>query len=157
MARVLQSFEGIVRRAAKYEVVIASHLFETRNIHQLMPQIVRQLFDDGHYSQATFEAFKFIDRQVATLAAQPTTGQKLMLHVFDKERPILKLTPCDSMSEKDEQEGYRFLFAGSMLAIRNPRGHEHSVYDTPDECLDHLVLASALLRKLESAGFLIRP
>jgi len=45
------------------------------------------------------------------------------------------------------------LFAGSVLAIRNPRGHEYAIHDSPDECLNHPGVASILLRRLESAGF----
>ncbi|NQV24714.1 MAG: TIGR02391 family protein, partial [Rhodopirellula sp.] len=67
--------------------------------------------------------------------------------------PVLKLTPCTTTSEKDEQKGFQFLFAGSILAVRNPRGHEYSIHDSPDECLDHLAIASVLLRRLETAGF----
>ena len=47
----------------------------------------------------------------------------------------------------------QFLFSGSILAIRNPGGHEFGVRDSPDQCLDHLGLASLLLRRLEDAGF----
>jgi hypothetical protein len=58
-----------------------------------------------------------------------------------------------SVSEKDEQKGYQFLFAGSILAIRNPRGHEYALVDSPDTCLDHLGFASQLLRRLEKSGY----
>jgi uncharacterized protein (TIGR02391 family) len=87
------------------------------------------------------------------LANNSEAGFKLMMAVLSESSPQLKLTPCGTTSEKDEQKGFQFLFAGSMLAIRNPRGHEHSVIDSPDECLDHLSLASLLLRRLQSAGY----
>ena len=48
---------------------------------------------------------------------------------------------------------FRFVFAGSMWAIRNPRGHEFDVIDDPDTCLDHLSFVSMLLRRLEQAGY----
>ena len=44
---------------------------------------------------------------------------------FSEVNPKVKLTPLKTQSEKDEQEGYRFVFAGGVKAIRNPRGHEH--------------------------------
>jgi uncharacterized protein (TIGR02391 family) len=75
-----------------------------------------------------------------------------MMAVFSETFPLLKLNPCGTASEKDEQKGFQFLFAGSMMAIRNPRGHEYAVHDSPDECLDHLALASLLLRRLQAAG-----
>ncbi len=76
-----------------------------------------------------------------------------MMRAFNKDSPLVQLTPLANTSDKDEQEGYRFLFTGSVVAIRNPRGHEVALQDTPDQCLDHLSLASLLLRRLEESGF----
>jgi len=42
--------------------------------------------------------------------------------------------------------------AGAMLGIRNPRGHKTGMVDDPDVCLDHLSLASMLVRRLDEAG-----
>lgn len=160
MASGLTFFEEVVRKASKFAYaeeprLPSEHPFDPRNIHPLLPQIVRRLFDDGHYSQATFEAFKFVDKEVARLSGATESGFKLMMLAFSEASPLVKLTPCSSVSERDEQKGYQFLFAGSMMGIRNPRGHEHSVQESPDECLDHLSLASLLLRRIEAAGFSI--
>ena len=153
-------FERIVRASAAYaeappEETRALHPFDSRDIHPQLPQIVRDLFDDGHYAQSTFEAFKFIDKVVQGLSGQTETGLKLMMKVFPETSAIIKLTPCTTLSERDEQKGYQFLFAGSVLAIRNPRGHEYAVKDDPDMCLDHLSLSSLLLRRIERAGYKI--
>jgi uncharacterized protein (TIGR02391 family) len=153
-------FERIVRRAlafteAPLDEAKDIHPFDLRDIHPNIPQIVRNLFDNGHYAQATFEAFKFVDKEVQRLSGESENGFKLMMKVFQESTPIIKITPCISLSEKDEQKGYQFLFAGSMLAIRNPRGHEYAVRDSPDDCLDHLSLVSILLRRLEQAGYKI--
>ena len=75
-----------------------------------------------------------------------------MMEAFKDSAPLIQLNPMTTDSEKDEQRGYRFLFAGTMVAIRNPRGHEHSVADDPGVCLDHIGLVSALLRRLNDAG-----
>ena len=114
--------------------------------------IVKTLFDDGHYAQATFEAYKFLDNKVQGHASSSESGFKLMMQVFGGLSPAVQLTPMKTMSEKDEQKGFQFIFAGSILAIRNPRGHM-VVVDDPDLCLDHLCLASMLLRRLADAGF----
>ena len=78
---------------------------------------------------------------------------KLMMQVFDEAKPSLRLTPLTNASEIDEQKGYRFLFSGAVMAIRNPRGHEVNLNDDVDTCLDHLAFASLLLRRLEQAGY----
>jgi uncharacterized protein (TIGR02391 family) len=159
MLIVLDRFEEIVRRAGRFTEEIPRpatgfHPFEERNIHPSLPAVVLKLFDDGHFSQASFEAFKFIDKEVQRHSGSTESGFKLMMSVFSDSNPAVKLTPCLSMSERDEQKGFQFLFAGSIVAIRNPRGHEFSVKDSPDQCLDHLALVSLLLRRLEDAGYL---
>ncbi len=60
-------FESVVRRAhrlteARSEPSGGLHPFDERDVHPGIPDIVRDLFDNGHYSQATFEAFKFLDK-----------------------------------------------------------------------------------------------
>jgi conserved hypothetical protein TIGR02391 len=160
MANLFATFEYIVRSAAKFTEIRPQpaeevHPFDSRDIHPKLPQVVRDLFDDGHYSQSTFEALKFVDKEIQRLSGDAESGYKLMMKVFPENSPIIQLTPCKTTSEKDEQKGYQFLFAGSILAIRNPRGHEHSVKDDPDTCMDHLSLASLLLRRLEKSGYKI--
>jgi len=158
MVEMLAQFDRIVRRAhqfteARSEPAGGGHPFDTRNIHSRLPKNVKALFDDGHYAQATFEAFKFIDKEVQRIASSGDSGFKLMMNALNDSSPAIKLTPMVSMSEKDEQKGYQFLFAGSILAIRNPRGHEYALVDSPDTCLDHLGFASQLLRRLEKSGY----
>jgi uncharacterized protein (TIGR02391 family) len=129
------------------------HSFDTRNIHPSLPAKVKKLFDDGHYAESTFHAFKYVDKQVQKHSGIPESGYKLMMTAFDEGKPKLQLTPLSTESERDEQKGYRFIFAGSVWAIRNPRGHEYAVIDSPDVCLDHLSFVSMLLRRLEASGF----
>lgn len=125
------------------------HPFDVRNIHPKLPPKVRKLFDDGHFAEATSHAFKYLDKQVEKRSGLSDSGFSLMMDAFDSKKPKIKLTPLKTQSETDEQEGYRFVFAGSMRAIRNPRAHEFSVVDDPDTCLDHLSFVSLLLRRLE--------
>lgn len=156
MADPLEKFEGVVRRAgtiteARSDPIGGSHPFDDRNIHPRIQGVSKKLFDDGHYASATFEAYKLIDKEVSKLAKVSESGVKLMMKAFSEQSPLIKLTDLSTTSEKDEQEGYKFIFSGSVMAIRNPRGHEYGVLDTPTECLDHLSLASLLLRRLERA------
>lgn len=154
MSDVLSQFEKIVRHASSLSVVedsidFHSHPFDERNIHPEISVVSLKLFDDGHYSQATFEAFKFLDIYVKNLSGLNDSGHKLMMAAFTEQNPKIKLTPLTTSSDIDEQLGYRFIFAGAMSAIRNPRGHDLNI-DTIDRCLDHLSLASVLLRRIET-------
>jgi uncharacterized protein (TIGR02391 family) len=129
------------------------HPFETRNIHPDLPVKVRSLFDDGHGDHAVFEAFKYIEKEVKRLSGlRGKTGYPLMMDAFNEANVKIRLNDLSSDSEIDEQRGYKCIFAGASVGIRNPRGHEVDIGDTPDEALDYLALASLLLRKLDAAG-----
>ncbi len=159
MNNLFTKFEKIVRQSYEFTEERPTptgglHPFEERNIHSKLPDIVKKLFDNGHYSQSTFEAFKFIDKEIQRHANSTESGYKLVMKVFGGNPPILTLNNQETQTEKDEQQGFQFLFAGAVLAIRNPRGHECGMVDSPDMCLDHLSFASMLLRRLEDAGYI---
>ena len=127
----------------------AIHPFDERNIHPAIALVSMKLFDNGHYAQATFEAFKYIEKTVRSVSGIKETGFKLMMNAFDEKGPKIRLTDLKTISDTDEQIGFRHIFAGTMSGIRNPRGHDNLV-DPIDVCLDHLSVASVLLRKLEA-------
>lgn len=129
------------------------HPFETRNMHPDFPKTVRQLFDDGHWEQSVFEGFKFIEKEVKRISRlRGKTGYPLMMDAFNENNAKIELNALSTDSEIDEQRGYKSIFAGAAAGIRNPRGHEIEIGDTPDEALDYLALASLLLRRLDAAG-----
>jgi uncharacterized protein (TIGR02391 family) len=157
MASDLELFEGIARRAYRFTDAAATplrtaHAFEARDVHPDLPGEVRNLFDNGHYAQATLEAFKFLDEEVQRISGSSEYGMSLMMRAFGGNSPTLKLNAGLSLSDKNEQEGFKLLFAGAIQGVRNPRGHTSGIVDDPDMCLDHLSLASMLLRRLDEAG-----
>ena len=162
MATALDWFEQIVRRSPARESVEEAaptfngrpvHPFELRNVHAGFPVKVRKLFDDGHGAEATFHAFKYVEKVVQKHSCSAQIGEKLMMAVFNEGGPAVKLNSLSNPSEQDEQRGYRFIFSGAIVAIRNPGGHEITLSDDPDVCLDHLAFASLLLRRLERSGY----
>ncbi len=155
------NLEGLEQIARAYPVVAVDveerpaelHPFEVRNIHPDLPAKVRKQYDDGYFSDAAFTAFKFIEQEVKRITGlRGLTGNKLMMAAFDEANAGVKLNAGATDSDKDEQFGYRYMFAGAQSGIRNPRGHEVDLPDDPDMCLDHLSVASVLLRKLDAAG-----
>jgi uncharacterized protein (TIGR02391 family) len=156
MADLFTIFEQFVRNSNRLsdepnEEIGGAHPFENQNIDAGFPSRVRELFDNAHYSEATFEAFKYIDKQVASQSGIHKSGEALMMDAFNVDSPKINIATFSGASGVDEQRGYRFLFAGALVGIRNPRGHEHSVVDSPDVCLAHLAFASMLLRKLRAS------
>jgi uncharacterized protein (TIGR02391 family) len=153
----LDRFERLVRRAGQFtdEPNVSAdrvHPFDLRSIHPSLPSKVRRLFDDGYYAEASFEAFKFLDKVVARNASSTESGQKLMMQAFADNGP-LAVADVSTTTGKDEQSGYRFIFAGVMAAFRNSRGHEVDMADDAELTLDHLAVASTLLRRLDQAGY----
>lgn len=149
---MIDRFERIARRSpppATASVDGQIHPFDERNIHPEISKVALKLFNDGHYSQATFEAFKFVDKKVSSISGVKESGYKLMMSAFNESSPKISLTDNATTSDADEQLGYKFIFAGAMSAIRNPRGHE-ILADPIDVCLDHLSVASVLYRRLEA-------
>jgi len=164
MLSSLRRFEVIARALAKMPQrepatqpaveVATRHPFDSRNIHTDLPPKVRDLFNDGQVPQATELAFKYLDKEIQRHSGLTTeSGFKLMMAAFDGVTPKVKLNALVTISEKDEQEGFRFVFAGGMKGIRNPRAHDPGIVDDPDICLDHLSFVSLLLRRLEQAGY----
>jgi len=158
MSKILDFFESVSRRAHEfndsYEQNDSSlHPFDRRNLYPHLPTKVKSLFDDGHYAESTFEAFKFVDKLVQKHSGVGETGVKLMMQVFSETNPSITLTPLQNASEIDEQKGYKFMFSGAVMAIRNPRGHEINLNDDVDTCLDHLAFVSLLVRRLEQTGY----
>lgn len=152
----LKKFEKIARNSPKFGELRKTdrspetHPFDERNIHPDISSASKKLFDDGHYSQSVFEAYKHIDKLVAKLARnRKGTGFSLMMDALNEKTPKIKLTDLSTVSEIDEQLGFKFIFSGSISAIRNPRGHEVGNLDDIEQCLDYLGLASMLLRRLD--------
>lgn len=152
-SKLLSRFEQISRKAGKLsynfsEETAPAHPFDERNIHPEIAQVSQRLFDDGHYSQASYEAIKLIEKKVSKLSELKKYGFNLMIDAFAEERPKIKLTNLVTLSERDIQNGWKYIFAGAMLAIRNPLAHD-IVTQPIDSCLDYLSFASMLLRQLE--------
>lgn len=127
-------------------------IFNERKLHKSVIFCSKELFLSGHYSQSIFEACKLLNKRVQEKSEKTELdGKTLMLNVFSVNNPILKLNNNRSRSEKDEQEGFMHLFAGTMHGIRNPKGHEIVNLKDPIRALEYLGFLSLLFRKIDEA------
>lgn len=129
--------------------------FSARGFHPAIIKHSRTLFLQGHYFHAVFEAAKSYNKSVQEKAQSHKDGQPLMLEVWGAEKGVLKVTPCVSETDRNVQDGIKFLSAGLMQAIRNPTAHEPAV-DWPiskEDALDILSFVSFLWRQLDKAVF----
>lgn len=129
--------------------------FEARHFH---PEVVRhsqRLFLQGNYFHSVFESAKAYNKLVREKAQSDKDGETLMLEVWGYERGVLKVTRCETETDRNVQDGIKFLSAGLMRAIRNPIAHEPAL-DWPiteEDCLDILSFLSFLFRKFDDATF----
>jgi uncharacterized protein (TIGR02391 family) len=134
---------------------MAKHVFNMMNFHPAIVNASKSLFETKHYAQAIFEAFKAVNNFVKDKTQLSLDGKDLMAQVFKEDIPIIKLNVLKSKSDKDEQEGFKFIFMGSMLGIRNPKAHDDIIQRDPYRTIEYLGLASLLI-KIAEQGKLIK-
>ena len=71
---------------------------------------------------------------------------------FSSDKPRLVFADLTTVTGRDTQDGYRFLFMGAQQAIRNPAAHEPFTDMDEDETFELLGLASLLMRRLDHAS-----
>ena len=124
--------------------------FEELVTDDQLQQASSLLFRDSHYARAVEEAFKCLNNAVKDKSGLvDRDGAALMRDAFSAHSPMLRLNSLESQSDRDEQQGYMELFAGSMTGIRNPRAHQNDIVDEPEVALELLVLANHFMRKLD--------
>jgi len=141
-----------VRRVMRGE---GSQSFAERHFHPMIIQHTRKLFLQGNYFHSVFEAAKAYNVEVKRKAQSGKDGQALMLDVLGADKGVLRITAGVTETDRNVQEGVKFLSAGLMQAIRNPTAHE-SALDWPiarDDALDILSFISFLFRQLDKAAY----
>lgn len=153
-----EALERILREAGVRALAIDQRrraAFEARNFHSEIARHSRQQFLQGNYFHAVFESAKAYNKLVREKANSDKDGRALMLEVWGCDTGVLKVTRCENDTDRNVQDGVKFLSAGLMQAIRNPTAHEPAV-DWPiseDDCLDVLSFVSFLFRKLDAAVY----
>jgi uncharacterized protein (TIGR02391 family) len=129
----------------------ARRAFSSLELHPEIARAVTRLFEDGHYTNAVEDACKVLDLLVKMRSGRVDLGgTELMQAVFSPKNPALKFSDLQSESEKSEQQGLMFLYAGAMLAFRNPRAHG-LIQDDAENALDYIAFLSLLAKMLDRA------
>jgi uncharacterized protein (TIGR02391 family) len=123
------------------------------NLHVSIAVASGRQFANRHYDDAVFNAFKAVEDRVKKLTERPEIGKRLMTYVLNENSPSLDVTSQNSDPDQkgDEREGFKFLFMGALLGLRNPRGHGGPLATSEDEATEMLGLASLLMRMLDRA------
>ncbi len=120
-------------------------------LHPRVAEVAARHVRSGHLPQAVFEVMKAVRNRVRDLSGLDLDGVQLMNAAFSATGPRLDLGDSTTTG-RDVHNGYRFLFVGAVLAIRNPLAHEQQLDDVDeDEAFEQLNLASLLMRRLDTA------
>ncbi|HOI76130.1 MAG TPA: TIGR02391 family protein [Methanofastidiosum sp.] len=127
-------------------------------INPKIKDVSKNRFDDGHYADSVEAAFKEINSTVKKIVKtnknQERDGKDLMFFAFSKDNPVITLKdPFNDLSDVDLlniQEGFSYILAGSMQAIRNPKAHSN-IEISKERAIHFIFLASLLMEKIEEA------
>ena len=123
--------------------------------YQFHPEIERvsgELFRDGHYKQAALEAYIRVIDDVKQRSGLALDGDNLMNQVFGctNRTPVLRFNSLSTDAERDEQNGFMFVFKG-IVGLRNSKAHSNRLFNDPMRAHEYLAMASVLMRLLEIA------
>ena len=126
-----------------------------RLLHPNIQRVSEKLYRDGSYAEAACNAFIEINSRLKELyrTAYPDSenvpdGQALMNKVFADNDPVLEAGDRTTQTGKDIHLGTRFLFAGAMAALRNPKSHENIELEK-DDSMRRMIFASMLMFKID--------
>lgn len=122
------------------------------NLHRDVIAVASDLFVDGHYSQAVFEALKALEARVREQSGLELSGRDLMARALSGDPPPIDIASESGQSGRDEQEGFRLMLMGVMQGIRNPKGHSRVKQEDPQRALEYLAVVSILFRRLDDAA-----
>ncbi len=114
--------------------------------------IASRLFEDGHYDEAVRKASQRFVNRVQELADRPDLdGVALMNKSFSDKSPLLEFNDRETLIERDEHNGYRFLTVGLTQAVRNVVTHHDNYGLGPVSAFEWLAFISAMHRRLDQA------
>ena len=122
------------------------------DIHPRIKSVARSRFESGHFADAVESALKEVNAVVKEYVLDRTQeeldGAKLMNKAFSLQNPVIGLDDLGRETGRNIQQGYMQIFAGTMLAIRNPKAHNNIVIDR-SRAIHFLYLASLLMGKYD--------
>ncbi len=125
--------------------------FGDLDLHPEIARATAKLFEEGLHAKAVEAACKALEGLVRLRAGRHDEGGKtLMMGVFSPQEPVLRFSALETESDRSEQEGLMLLFAGTMLALRDP-GAYGPQEDGADHALEYIALASLLAKILDRA------
>lgn len=149
---IISLFEENIKEGGESPEGRALRAIGDLDLHKEIRAATESLFRSVHYSNAVEDGCKALDALVKVRSGlYELGGTALMLKVFSTNKPLLRFNDGATESERSEQEGMMHLYAGVMLAFRNPRAHE-IIKDDPEKALEVISFISFLAKALDSAA-----
>ena len=95
---------------------------------------------------------KAIYKKLVPSAATVPDGTDLIHKLFGSNPLLCPVRDTGTESGNNYQQGFHFMTAGAMSALRNPKAHSNDEVLTAEEALRRLMFASMLMYKLDEAG-----
>lgn len=106
-------------------------------------------FDAGLYADAILAAYKVVIDMVKKKTGSILDGKNLMEQTFTVNDPVIRLNSLKTVSDKNEQEGFKDIYMGAVVGIRNPKAHDIIHQLDRIRTLEYLALASLLARRVD--------
>jgi len=121
-------------------------------LHRNITDASKNLFLNGHYPQAIFEAVKMLEQEIQHKSwIHDKIGVDLVNRAFSEKNPILKIIEGDNIENIDEREGFRYLLVGVFRGIKNPQSHSIQELNDPTKAIEYLAMMSILLKKVQDS------
>ncbi len=121
-------------------------------VHPRICALARPRFEAGFYGDAVEASFKEVNDAVKRIVrdtdGRELDGASLMTTAFSPQNPIIRLTALATETDRNIQQGYMQIMAGSMTGIRNPKAHANRNPDST-KALHLICLASLLMHKVD--------
>ena len=115
-------------------------VFEGLDLHPAIADATGGRFRSNHHADAVEAAVKALNNLVRLKAGvDDIDGMPLMQSVFGGKDPVLKFNEFADQNDRDEQQGFMFMFAGAVAGLRNPRAHR-LMEDEPQRALEFIAL-----------------
>jgi uncharacterized protein (TIGR02391 family) len=126
------------------------HAYKGLELHSEIARAASPRYLNGQYADAVEASVKALNNLVRLRSNESLDGTPLMLKVFSANAPLLRFNDLKDQSDKDEQQGFMYLFAGAVMGLRNPRAHGF-INDDPERALEFIAFVSLLAKLLDGA------